>query len=70
MEGIEQAQELLQSTEGQLENLHAELEQQLAEITSKYDMINETLEEVEVRAISENIAVHLVGLAWTPINHA
>jgi hypothetical protein len=28
--------------------------------------MKEELEEIEIRAISENIAVHLVGLAWVP----
>ena len=65
-EGIEQARELLESIEVQLEELNLELEQQLVEISDRYDVMKEELEEVEIRAISENIAVHLVGLAWVP----
>ncbi len=65
-EGIEQAKELLQSIEVQLEELELELEQQLSEISNRYDVMKEELEEVDIRAISENIAIHLVGLAWVP----
>jgi hypothetical protein len=65
-EGIEQAKELLQSIEVQLEELELELEQQLSEISNRYDVMIEELEEVDIRAISENIAIHLVGLAWVP----
>ncbi|MBE0450798.1 MAG: DUF87 domain-containing protein [Clostridia bacterium] len=65
-EGIEQAKELLESIEVQLDELNLELEQQLVEISNRYDVMKEELEEVEIRAISENIAVHLVGLAWVP----
>ncbi|MDW7661123.1 MAG: hypothetical protein SCL54_06765, partial [Bacillota bacterium] len=65
-EGIEQAKELLESIDVQLEELNLELEQQLVEISDRYDVMKEELEEVEIRAISENIAVHLVGLAWVP----
>lgn len=65
-EGIEQAKELLESIEVQLEELELELEQQLSQISERYDVMKEELEEVEIRAISENIAIHLVGLAWVP----
>ena len=65
-EGIEQAQEILKSVEEQLDELRLELEEQLEEISSRYDVIKETIEEVEIRTTSQNITVHLVGLAWVP----
>ncbi len=65
-QGIEQAQETLQAIEGQIEELQLELEQQLEAVSSKYDRLQESLEEIEIRALSENITVHLVGLAWVP----
>jgi len=65
-EGIEQAQEILKSVDEQLEEVRLELEQQLEEISSRYDAIKETIEEVEIRTTSQNITVHLVGLAWVP----
>jgi predicted nuclease with TOPRIM domain len=68
-EGIDQAQELLESINLQLEELQTELEGQLTEINTKYDVLKEELEEIDIRAISENITVHLVGLAWEPISN-
>ncbi len=68
-EGIDQAQELLESITLQLEELKLELEGQLTEINTKYDVLKEELEEIDIRAISENITVHLVGLAWEPVSN-
>jgi hypothetical protein len=65
-EGIAQAQETLRSVETQLEQLELELEQQVEKISESYNLLEEKLEEVEIRATSGNIAVHLVGLAWYP----
>ena len=68
-EGIDQAQELLESINLQLEELQTELEGQLTDINAKYDVLKEELEEIDIRAISENITVHLVGLAWEPVSN-
>ncbi len=68
-EGIDQAQELLESINLQLEELQTELEGQLTEINAKYDVLKEELEEIDIRAISENITVHFVGLAWEPVSN-
>ena len=68
-EGIDQAQELLESINLQLEELQTELEGELTEINAKYDVLKEELEEIDIRAISENITVHLVGLAWEPVDN-
>ncbi len=65
-EGIAQAQETLQSVEAQLAQLESEIEQQVEKISASYNMLEEKLEEVEVRATGGNITVHLVGLAWCP----
>jgi hypothetical protein len=65
-EGINQAQETLQSVETQLDDLKFELEQQVDKITDSYNMLLENLEEVEIRATSTNITIHLVALAWVP----
>jgi hypothetical protein len=67
-QNIDQAQETLRSVEVQLEALQAELEEQLIKISDKYDMLKEKLEEVEIKATSKNITIHLVGLAWVPFN--
>jgi prefoldin subunit 5 len=65
-EGIAQARETLRSVEAQLEQLELELEQQVEKITQSYNLLEEKLEEIEIRATGGNIAVHLVGLAWCP----
>ena len=65
-QGINQAQETLESVDAQLEELQLELEQELEKISESYNMLEERLEEVEIRATSGNITVHLVGLAWVP----
>jgi len=65
-EGIEQAEELLKSIELQLEALQTQFEQESTEINTQYDVLQESLEEIEIRANSENITVHLVGLGWVP----
>lgn len=65
-QGISQAQETLESVEAQLEELQIELEQQIEKISNDYDMIMETLEEVEIGASSGDINVHLLCLAWNP----
>lgn len=65
-EGISQAQETLQSVEAQLKELEFELEQQVEKISDSYNMLEEKLEEVGIRAQSGNITVHLVALAWVP----
>jgi len=68
-QGIDNAQETLQSIEAQLAELQEELEQQLEKISDSFDMLDEKLEDVEIRAASENITIHLVGLAWVPAGH-
>lgn len=66
-EGIDQAQETLQSIASQLEELRLELESQIEKISDNYGVLEEKFEETEVRALSENITVHLLGLAWSPV---
>lgn len=66
-EAITQAQETIQSVEVQLEELELQLEQQVEKISDSYNMLEEKLEEVEIRAISRNVTVHFVGLAWSPV---
>ncbi len=65
-EGIEQAKETLNVIDEQLTEIKDQLEQQLDEISIRYDVIKDSIEEVEIRATSQNITVHLVGLAWNP----
>lgn len=63
---ISGAVETLQTIEAQIQELQLELEQQLEKISANYNMLEEKLESVEIRAISGNITVHFMGLAWVP----
>ncbi|HBK84709.1 MAG TPA: hypothetical protein DDZ53_01605 [Firmicutes bacterium] len=64
-EGIAQAEETLKSVEAQLAELQFEVEQEVEKVSEKYNVQDEQLEEVQIRATSTNIAVHFVGLAWS-----
>lgn len=65
-QGIEQAQETLESVQNQLQELSQELENQVLKISDDYDVTTDHLEEVEIRATSNNISIPLVALAWVP----
>ncbi len=64
--GISQAEETLRSVEAQLRELESQLQQELERVAEIYNPLDEKLEEVNIRATSSNITVHLVGLAWCP----
>jgi hypothetical protein len=63
---ISGAVETLQAIETQIQELQLELERQLEKISADYDVMEEKLENVEIRPVSGNITVHFVGLAWVP----
>ncbi len=65
-QGISQAQEKLESVENQLTDLQLELEKEIDKISEVYDLIDERLDEIEIRATSTNITIQLVSLAWVP----
>ena len=65
-QGIGQAQETLQSVQEQLNTLSLDLENQVMKISEDFDVSFEQLEEVEIRATSNNITIPLVALAWVP----
>ena len=56
----------MQAEEGKLEELNAELKQDMESITANYDVANEKLETVELKPTKTNITVKLVALAWLP----
>ncbi len=66
-ESISQAQENVESLEIQLEELQAELQKEIEKISNKYDIEDEELETVNIRTTKANITVHLLGLAWEPL---
>lgn len=61
-----QAQESLQTAENKIQQLEAELEEQLQKLANEFERDDESMDSFEIRALSENIAVHLVALAWVP----
>ena len=63
---ISGAVETLQAIETQIQELQLELERQLEKLSADYDVMEEKLENVEIRPVSGNITVHFVGLAWVP----
>ena len=65
-QGIGQAQETLESVQEQLNTLSLDLENQVLKISEEFDVSFEQLEEVEIRATSNNITIPLVALAWVP----
>lgn len=65
-QGIDQAEERFLLVQQEIEALNATLEDKITEISSKYDAIKDDIESIDVRALSGNITVHLVGLAWIP----
>ena len=65
-QGIEQAEERLVEVQRELEDLQARIDEELNNMSLKYDEIKEHIEEIEVRALSGNITVHLLGLCWVP----
>ncbi len=66
-QGIDAAKQTLESVRQQLSEMEMMLENELARISETYDMLNEKLETITIRAKSTDITVHLLALAWNPI---
>ena len=66
-QGIDAAKQTLDSVKQQLSEMEVMLENELAKISETYDMLNEKLETITLRAKSTDITVHLLALAWNPI---
>lgn len=65
-QGIDQAQERMLLVQQELEDLQVEMDEALNQISQRYDEVKEGIEEIEVGALSGNVTVHLVALAWIP----
>jgi len=65
-EGIAQSEETREAVRSQLNELMAELEEEVAQLSTSYNGTDETLEEVEITATSGNVTVELLALAWVP----
>lgn len=64
-ESIAQAEENLQAAQVQLQELQMQIEEEVEAISDRYDIENEDLEEIIIRATATNIVVHFIGLAWS-----
>lgn len=63
---ISRAQETVAAVQKQLDELEAELEGEVNELSSALDPLNEPLEKIVIRAKKTNINVRLVALLWLP----
>jgi hypothetical protein len=63
---VGRAEENVDALQRQLQDLEAELQQQIDQIDGAYDAQTERLEEVAVKPKSTDTHVAFVGLAWTP----
>lgn len=64
-EDIGRAQETVESLQGQLADLEAELKTETDSLTSAMDPQSEKLESVELKPKKANVSVKLVALLWT-----
>ncbi|MFY9571124.1 MAG: ATP-binding protein [Blastocatellia bacterium] len=65
-EDIGRAQESVESLQGQLADLEAQLQSEIQVLESKVDAQSEPLESIPIKAKKANISVQVVALAWTP----
>jgi hypothetical protein len=63
---VKRALETMQAIESQIAELNAEFEADTAELESKIDPLNETLETVSLKPKKTDIQVQLTVLAWVP----
>ncbi|HNP35754.1 MAG TPA: hypothetical protein PKK10_07870 [Woeseiaceae bacterium] len=63
---VERARETANKVRADIEDLNAQLEQEIDKLDTAFDAQNEELAEIIVRAKSTNISVPLIGLGWLP----
>jgi prefoldin subunit 5 len=63
---VERATETVEAIKGQLANLQAEFETEMAELQEKIDPMTETLETLSLKPKKTDIQVQLTTLAWVP----
>lgn len=67
---VERAGESVAAVQQQIDELNADLQNEIADLQAKSDPATEQLEPIEVRPKKANIAVKLVCLAWVPSEQA
>jgi hypothetical protein len=63
---VNQAQENVTALQGQLAELEAQFQREVQDATAASDPLTEQFDVVCIKPTKSNIAVKLVGLAWTP----
>jgi hypothetical protein len=63
---VAQAQENVAALQQQLADLEAQFQRDVQDVTAATDPLTERLDIARIKPVKSNIAVKLVGLAWTP----
>lgn len=63
---IQRAEENVDALQEQLGELERELNEEIEQITLKWNAQEETLEAIKIRPKKSNISPHVVGLGWVP----
>jgi chromosome segregation ATPase len=63
---LEEAQEDVKALKEDLEELEAELQEDVGDIRSQWEEALTALEDYEVRPRRKDVQINLFGLAWTP----
>ncbi len=67
---VERAGETVAAVQQQIDELNADLQNEIADLQAKSDPATEQFDSIEVRPKKGNIAVKLVCLAWVPADQA
>jgi hypothetical protein len=63
---VKRAQETVEAVDGQIADLNAQFEADTAELESKIDSLNDSLETLSIKPKKTDIQVQLTTLAWVP----
>jgi len=64
---VQEAEKSVQSHAEKLEDLELELEQEVQELTGRFDALSETFDEVELKPRRTDIDIQQLALAWVPM---
>lgn len=63
---VERAEENLEALLEQRDELNAEVEREVEELSSRYDLAGEELETIQLKPRRTDVAIHVLALAWAP----
>ena len=63
---VEESKDVIEDFMQELEDLRAELAQEIEEIHDRWDLVALEIEETVIAPYKKNIRVDLFGVAWTP----